>query len=190
MLSINDYPMAQLGDRAGLDTILVGDSLAITVLGYETTIPVTVEEMLHHTKAVKRAFVIGDMLFMSNTIVEDAVRNAGRFLKEGGTDAVKVEGGRGVAPIINAILSAGIPVMGHIELTPQSSSMLGGFKVQGSDAKKQRRLSMTPLRLKTLAPLRLYSNVFRTRCRISLRNDLKFQRSAMALGLVATVKVS
>ena len=94
MLSINDYPMALLGDRAGLDTILVGDSLAMTVLGYDTTIPVTMEEMLHHTKAVtravRRAFVVGDMPFMSNANESDAVANAGRFMKEAGTDAVKV----------------------------------------------------------------------------------------------------
>ena len=140
MLSINDYPMALLGDKAGLDCILVGDSLAMTALGYETTVPVTVEEMLHHTKAVtravRRALVVGDMPFMSNAIEADAVRNAGRFMKEGGADAVKLEGGRGIAPIVGAILRAGIPVMGHIGLTPQTISMLGGFKTQGRDAKR------------------------------------------------------
>ena len=140
MLSINDYPMALLGDKAGLDCILVGDSLAMTALGYETTVPVTVEEMLHHTKAVtravRRALVVGDMPFMSNAIEADAVRNAGRFMKEGGADAVKLEGGRGIAPIVGAIHRAGIPVMGHIGLTPQTISMLGGFKTQGRDAKR------------------------------------------------------
>ncbi len=144
MLSINDYPMALLGDKAGLDTILVGDSLAMTVLGYETTVPVTVEEMLHHTKAVtravQRAFVVGDMPFMSNAIESDAVLNAGRFMKEGAVDAVKVEGGQSAVPIVAAILRAGIPVMGHIGLTPQHISMLGGFKAQGRDAERAQEL--------------------------------------------------
>ncbi len=144
MLSINDYPMALMGDRAGLDTILVGDSLAMTVLGYETTVPVTMEEMLHHTKAVtravRRAFVVGDMPFMSNANETDAVANAGRFMKEAGTDAVKVEGGRDVAGIVSAINRAGIPVMGHLGLTPQHVSMLGGFKAQGREATKAKEI--------------------------------------------------
>lgn len=138
MLSIPDYPMALLADRAGLDTILVGDSLAMTVLGYDTTVPVTMEEMLHHTKAVTRAtkyaFVVGDMPFMSNNTSErDAIINAGRFMQEGGTDSVKVEGGANAAHIVTAIVKAGIPVMGHIGLTPQHISLLGGYRVQGRD---------------------------------------------------------
>ena len=144
MLSINDYPMALLGDRAGLDTILVGDSLGMTVLGYETTVPVTMEEMLHHTKAVtravRRAFVVSDMPFMSNANQTDAVANAGRFMKEAGTDAVKVEGGRNVTSIVSAINRAGIPVMGHLGLTPQHISMLGGYKAQGRKATKAREI--------------------------------------------------
>ena len=140
MLSIPDYPLAVLAEKAGLDTILVGDSLAMTVLGYETTIPVTMDEMIHHTKAVTRAtnyaFVIGDMPFMSNSSSErDAIINAGRFMQEGGTDAVIVEGGLDAVPVIKAISGTGIPVMGHIGLTPQHISMLGGFKAQGTDAK-------------------------------------------------------
>jgi len=139
MLSIPDYPMALLADQAGLDTILVGDSLAMTVLGYETTVPITMEEMLHHTKAVTRAtryaFVVGDMPFMSNNTSErDAIINAGRFMQEGGTDSVKVEGGVNAAHIVKAIVGAGIPVMGHIGLTPQHVSLLGGYKTQGRDA--------------------------------------------------------
>ncbi len=138
MLSIPDYPLALLADRAGLDTILVGDSLAMTVLGYETTVPITLEEMLHHTKAVTRAtkyaFVVGDMPFMSNNTSErDAIVNAGRFMQEGGADSVKVEGGVNAAPIVKAIVAAGIPVMGHVGLTPQHISMLGGYKAQGRD---------------------------------------------------------
>ena len=145
MLSIPDYPMALLADRAGLDTILVGDSLGMTVLGYNTTVPVTIEEMLHHTKAVTRAtkyaFVIGDMPFMSNNTSErDAIVNAGRFMKEGAADAVKVEGGDTAAHIVRAIVNAGIPVMGHIGLTPQYMSLLGGYKAQGKDVKAAKRV--------------------------------------------------
>ena len=138
MLSIPDYPLALLADRAGLDTILVGDSLAMTVLGYETTVPITLDEMLHHAKAVTRgtkyAFVIGDMPFMSNNTSErDAIINAGRFMQEAGTDAVKVEGGVNAAHIVSAIVRAGMPVVGHIGLTPQHISQLGGYKAQGTD---------------------------------------------------------
>ncbi len=145
MLSIPDYPMALLADRAGLDTILVGDSLAMTVLGYDTTVPVTMEEMLHHTKAVTRAtqyaFVVGDMPFMSNNTSErDAIINAGRFMQEGGTDSVKVEGGANAAHIVTAIVKAGIPVMGHIGLTPQHISLLGGYRVQGRDVQTARQV--------------------------------------------------
>ena len=138
MLSIPDYPLALLADRAGLDTILVGDSLAMTVLGYETTVPITLDEMLHHAKAVTRgtkyAFVVGDMPFMTNNASErDAIINAGRFMQEAGTDAVKVEGGVNAAHIVSAIVRAGIPVVGHIGLTPQHISQLGGYKAQGTD---------------------------------------------------------
>jgi 3-methyl-2-oxobutanoate hydroxymethyltransferase len=145
MLSIPDYPMALIADQAGLDTVLVGDSLAMTVLGYETTVPITMEEMLHHTKAVTRAtryaFVVGDMPFMSNNTSErDAIINAGRFMQEGGTDSVKVEGGVNAAHIVKAIVGAGIPVMGHIGLTPQHISLLGGYKAQGRDAQTALRV--------------------------------------------------
>jgi 3-methyl-2-oxobutanoate hydroxymethyltransferase len=132
-------------DRAGVDAILVGDSLGMVVLGYETTLPVTMEDMLHHCKAVARgaqtAHLIGDMPFMSyQASTSDAVRNAGRFLQEAGMDAVKLEGGRQVAGSIEAIVGAGIPVMGHLGLTPQSVHQLGGFKAQGKTADAARRL--------------------------------------------------
>ncbi len=145
MLSIYDYPTALLADRAGIDSILVGDSLGMTLLGYENTIPVTMDEMIHHTKAVTRAaryaLVVGDMPFMSyNTCERDAILNAGRFLKEGGADAVKVEGGANVVPIVKALIRAGIPVMGHIGLTPQTVSMLGGLKAQGKDEKTAQKI--------------------------------------------------
>jgi len=140
-----DYPTALLVDRAGLDMILVGDSLGMTVLGYNNTLPVTMDEIIHHTKAVtravKRALVMGDMPFMSyNTSERDAIINAGRLMKEGGADAVKLEGGASVKETVKAIVRAGIPVVGHIGLTPQTSSMLGGFKVQGKTAEAAQRI--------------------------------------------------
>jgi 3-methyl-2-oxobutanoate hydroxymethyltransferase len=145
MMTAYDCPGAQMVDQAGIDTILVGDSLGMVVLGYTSTVPVTMEEMIHHTKAVMRgttwAFVIGDMPFMSyQTSTEEAVRNAGRFIKEGGCDAVKLEGGSEVAPVVKAIVTAGIPVCAHIGLTPQTATQLGGFRVQGRDAESARSL--------------------------------------------------
>lgn len=145
MLTAYDYPTAMAIDRAGIDSILVGDSLAMVVLGYENTLPVTMEEMLHHARAVARgaksALLIGDMPFMSYQIsVEEAVRNAGRFLQQGGMDAVKLEGGRERADAVRAIVGAGIPVMGHLGLTPQSVHQLGGFRAQGKNALAAKRL--------------------------------------------------
>lgn len=139
MVTAYDYPTAVIVDKAGIDAILVGDSLAMVVLGLPNTVSVTMEEMLHHCRAVARgaqyALLVGDMPFMSyQTGPADAVRNAGRFLKEAGMDVVKLEGGKKMAPIARAIVDAGIPVMGHIGLTPQTISALGGFKVQGKDA--------------------------------------------------------
>ena len=145
MLTAYDYPMALLEDRAGIDIILVGDSLAMTVLGHENTLPVTMDEMLHHTKAVargaKHCLILGDMPFMSyNTSEREAIHNAGRFMKEAGADAVKLEGGVTVKETVRAIVRGGIPVMGHIGLTPQTISMLGGFKVQGKDAQAAQKI--------------------------------------------------
>jgi len=145
MLTAYDYPSARLVDEAGMDMILVGDSLAMTVLGYESTIPVTMDEMIHHSKAVKRgvkyALLVGDMPFMSfNVSKEETIRNAGRFIKEGGCDAVKLEGGFEVLDITKALVTAGIPVLGHIGLTPQTAGMLGGFKVQGKDVETAQKL--------------------------------------------------
>lgn len=145
MLTAYDYPTALAIDQAGVDSILVGDSLGMVVLGYANTLPVTMEDMLHHSKAVARgtqyALLIGDMPFMSyQAELHQAVRNAGRFLQEGGMDAVKLEGGRERVETIRAIVSAGIPVMGHIGLTPQSVNLFGGFRPQGRDAIAARRL--------------------------------------------------
>jgi 3-methyl-2-oxobutanoate hydroxymethyltransferase len=145
MLTAYDYQTAKLEDEAGVEVILVGDSLGMVVLGYENTLPVTADEMVHHLKAVSRAkpraMVVGDLPFMSyQASVEDAVRNAGRFVKEGGAEGVKLEGGRRMAPVIQAILGADIPVMGHIGLTPQSLHRFGGYKVQGRDPRDADRL--------------------------------------------------
>ena len=139
MLTAYDHPTALALDQAGIDSILVGDSLGMVVLGYENTLPVTMADMLHHCRAVARgarfALLIGDMPFMSyQADVPDAVRNAGRFLQEAGMDAVKLEGGRERVAAIRAIVGAGIPVMGHLGLTPQSVNQFGGFRTQGQTA--------------------------------------------------------
>ncbi|WP_374687531.1 3-methyl-2-oxobutanoate hydroxymethyltransferase [Promineifilum sp.] len=145
MLTAYDYTGALLVDAAGIDVILIGDSLGMVVMGLNTTIPVTMEEMLHHCRAVARgatyAHLVGDMPFLSyQADASEAVRNAGRFLKEGMVDSVKLEGGREMVETVRAIVAAGIPVMGHIGLTPQSVSKLGGFRTQGKTAAAARRL--------------------------------------------------
>ena len=145
MLTAYDYPTARLVDQAGVDLILVGDSLGMVCLGYPDTVPVTMEEMLHHTAAAargaERAVVVGDMPFMSYQVsVEEAVRNAGRLVKDARPECVKLEGGVAQADKIEAIVQAGIPVQGHIGLTPQTATQLGGFKVQGRDPKAARKL--------------------------------------------------
>jgi len=138
-LTAYDYPWALLMDKAGLDIILVGDSLGMVVLGYDDTVAVTMDEMLHHlkavTRAVERALVVGDLPFGSyNVSIAKAVENANRFMKEGKADCVKLEGGKNMAHVVEAIVKAGIPVQGHIGLTPQTVSALGGYKVQGKSA--------------------------------------------------------
>ena len=145
MLTAYDYPTALSMDAAGVDAILVGDSLGMVVLGYANTLPVTMEEMLHHCRAVARgaksALLIGDMPFMSyQADMNEAVRNAGRFLQQAGMEAVKLEGGRERADAVRAIVGAGIPVMGHLGLTPQSVNQLGGFRPQGRNASAAQRL--------------------------------------------------
>lgn len=139
MLTAYDYPTALAVDQTGIDAILVGDSLGMVVLGYENTLPVTMEDMLHHCKAVARgaryALLIGDMPFMSYQVsTAEAVRNAGRFLQEAGMDAVKLEGGRERLDTIRSIIAAGIPVMGHLGLVPQSVHQIGGFRPQARQA--------------------------------------------------------
>jgi 3-methyl-2-oxobutanoate hydroxymethyltransferase len=145
MLTAYDYPFAQIVDEAGIDAVLVGDSLGVVVQGRENTLPVTMDEMIYHTamvsRAVKNALVIGDMPFMSyQASIEDAVRNAGRFLKEGGAAAIKIEGGSEIADRIEAMTKSDIPVVAHIGLTPQSIHRMGGYKVQGKTKGAARKL--------------------------------------------------
>ena len=145
VLTAYDYQMAKLLDQAGTDCILVGDSLGMVVLGYENTLEVTMEDMIHHTKAVdratNRAFVVADMPFMSYQVsIEDAIKNAGRLVKEGKATGVKLEGGSEIIEKVKAITDAKIPVMGHIGLTPQSVNLFGGFKVQGKSEEKAKEI--------------------------------------------------
>ena len=139
MVTAYDYPFGLMADEAGIDIVLVGDSLGMVVMGLEGTVEVNMEHMIHHIRAVTRGcknpFIVGDMPFMSyNTSIREAIINAGRLLKEGGCESIKLEGGVDFAPTIEAIVKAGIPVQGHIGLTPQTASALGGFKMQGRDA--------------------------------------------------------
>ena len=140
MITAYDYTSAQLVEKAGVPIILVGDSLGQVVLGYDSTVPVTMDDMIHHTKTVvrgtERAHIVGDLPFLSyHTSIFDAIRNAGRLLKEGGAQSVKLEGGQSQAPAVSRIVQSGIPVMGHIGLTPQSVNQLGGYRVQGKSLK-------------------------------------------------------
>ena len=145
MLTAYDYVTAQMIDEAGIPLILVGDSLGMVMLGYESTIPVTIDEMIHHTKAVvrgaRKALVVGDMPFMTyHMSLSDALHNAARFIQEAGAQAVKLEGGEVVADTVRRLVGCGIPVMGHIGLTPQSIHQLGGFKVRGKGLEEARKL--------------------------------------------------
>ncbi len=145
MLTAYDFTTAKIMDECGVNAILIGDSLGMVMLGYENTLPVTMEDMIHHTAAVSRgaenAFIVADMPFMSYQVsVEDAVINAGRLVKEGGANAVKLEGGAEVCPQIKAIVNASIPVVAHLGLTPQSVNVFGGFKVQGKTIDKAEKL--------------------------------------------------
>jgi 3-methyl-2-oxobutanoate hydroxymethyltransferase len=145
-LTCYDYPTAYLQEQAGIDMILVGDSLGMTMLGYESTLPVTMEDMIRHSQAVRRGapnvFVVGDMPYMSyQPSVESAIRNAGRFMAEAGCDAIKLEGGAEMADRIEGIVKAGIPAIGHLGLTPQSVSALGGFRVQGKGASQAKKIA-------------------------------------------------
>jgi 3-methyl-2-oxobutanoate hydroxymethyltransferase len=145
MLTCYDFPTAYFQEQAGIDMVLVGDSLGMTMLGYESTLPVTMDDMIRHAQAVRRgtpnAWLIGDMPYMTyQPSVESAIRNAGRFMAEAGCDAIKLEGGAEMADRLAGIVAAGIPAMGHLGLTPQSMSALGGFKVQGKGARQAKKI--------------------------------------------------
>ena len=144
MLTAYDYPSARLVAEAGVDLILVGDSLGMVVLGYDSTLPVTVDDMVHHTRAARRgapdAFVIGDMPFLSYGTPEQALASAARLMKDAGADSVKLEGGVESVPIVEALVRAGVPVLGHVGLTPQTASALGGYRLQGKDEENARRI--------------------------------------------------
>jgi len=144
-LTCYDYPTAHFQEQAGVDMILVGDSLGMTMLGYDSTLPVTMNDMIRHTQAVRRgaptAFLVGDMPYMTyQASVEDAIRNAGRFMAEAACDAIKLEGGAEMADRIRGIVNAGIPAIGHLGLTPQSVSSLGGFRLQGKGAAQAKKI--------------------------------------------------
>ena len=145
MLTCYDYPTAHLQEEAGVDMVLVGDSLGMTMLGYDSTLPVTMDDMMRHAQAVRRgtpsAFLVGDMPYMTyQPSVESAIRNAGRFMAEASCEAIKLEGGAGMADRVAGVVAAGIPTMGHLGLTPQSVSALGGFRVQGRGALQARKI--------------------------------------------------
>lgn len=144
-LTCYDYPTAYLQEQAGMDMILVGDSLAMTMLGYDSTLPATMEDMIRHASAVRRGapnvFIVGDMPYMSyQASVESAIRNAGRFMAEAGCDSIKLEGGVEMADRIQGVVNAGIPAMGHLGLTPQSAAAIGGYKVQGRGARAAKKI--------------------------------------------------
>lgn len=144
MLTAYDFPTARLVAEAGIELILVGDSLGMVVLGYDSTVPVTLDEMVHHTRAARRgapqAFLIADLPFLSYGTVETALASAARLMKEAGADSVKLEGGTEVVPIVQALVRAGVPVLGHVGLTPQTASALGGYRLQGKDEETARRV--------------------------------------------------
>lgn len=144
MLTAYDYPGAQLAEEAGVDLILVGDSLGMVVLGYDSTVPVTMADMLHHAKAARRGaprtFLTVDLPYLCYASPDRALENAARVMKEAGADSVKIEGGIATLPVLEALVRAGVPVLGHIGLTPQTASALGGFKLQGRDEANARRI--------------------------------------------------
>jgi len=144
MLTAYDFPTARLVSEAGVNLILVGDSLGMVVLGYDSTVPVTVDDMVHHTAATRRgapeAFVIADLPFLSYGTPQDALANAARLMKDARADSVKLEGGTEVVPIVETLVRAGVPVLGHVGLTPQTASALGGYKLQGKDEAQARKI--------------------------------------------------
>lgn len=187
MVTAYDFPTARLVEDAGVDTILVGDSLSNVVLGYPDTLPVTMDEMIHHLKAVaravKRAFLIVDMPFMSyNVSVEKAVINAGRFMKEGPAQAVKIEGGDWVADCAAAMVRAGIPVVGHLGLTPQTAHFLGGYRAQGRNSDAAYNILLNANASSGPGSACWCSNVYQIAWRPSLPSGCGFRSSVSAPG--------
>lgn len=187
MLTAYDYPTATLVDEVGIDTILVGDSLAMVMLGYTSTVPVTMDEMIHHCRAVTRgaqtSFIIGDMPFLSYQVsIEKAVENAGRFIKEAGCDCVKLEGGSEMAGVVQAVVRAGIPVCGHIGLTPQTATMLSGFKVQGKDAESARQLIKSALDLEDAGAFMVVMECIPDRLAARITTELKIPTIGIGAG--------
>lgn len=188
MVTAYDYPGALAADRAEIDAILVGDSVGMVVLGYESTVPVTMEEMLHHCRAVRRgaqyAYLIGDMPFLSYQADRaEAVRNAGRFLKEAGMDAVKLEGGIEMADTVRAISDAGMSVVGHIGLTPQSAGKLGGYRVQGRTATDAQRLLESALALQRAGAVMLVLEMVPDRVAERLSEALRIPTIGIGAGV-------
>lgn len=159
MLTAYDYPTATILEKSGIDMILVGDSLGMVVLGYDSTVPVTMEEMLHHAKAVRRGapntFVVVDLPYLSYATSQEALQNAGRLIKEAGADAVKLEGGKDYSEIVRFLTKSGVPVVGHIGLTPQTATQLGGFKVQGKDVESATKLLQDALAIEKAGAMML-----------------------------------
>jgi 3-methyl-2-oxobutanoate hydroxymethyltransferase len=186
MLTAYDYPSARLAEAAGIDVILVGDSLGMVVLGYESTVPVTMEEMLHHAKAVRRGapqtFIVVDMPFMSYSTLELALHNAGRLIKEGGADAVKLEGGEDFSEVVQALSKAGIPVVGHIGLTPQTATQLGGYRVQGKDLESARKLSRDALALEKAGIFMLVLELIPAQVSAHIRTELSIPTIGIGAG--------
>jgi 3-methyl-2-oxobutanoate hydroxymethyltransferase len=187
MVTAYDYPSALAAERAGIDTVLVGDSLGMVVLGYDSTVPVTMEDMLHHCRAVRRGsqtpYLIGDMPFMSyQADTGEAIRNAGRFLKDAGMDAIKLEGGREMAATVRAITDAGISVVGHIGFTPQSVSKLGGYRVQGRNAAAAQRLYEDALALQDAGAVMLVMEMVPDRLARYVSNHLSIPTIGIGAG--------
>lgn len=188
MLTAYDFPTACILDQCGIDILLIGDSVGNTILGYSNTLPVTMEEMIHHTKAVtrgrKRALVVADMPFMSYQVsLEEAKRNAGRLIKEGEAEAVKVEGGENVEPIIKAITEIDIPVMGHIGLTPQSIHRIGGYHLQGKDEKQREKIIADALAVERAGAFAIVLEVIPASLAQDITNLLKIPTIGIGAGI-------
>src|SRR5271168_3548043 len=188
-LTAYDYPTARLLDEAGVDVLLVGDSVGMVVLGYDSTLPVSIEEMLHHTRAVRRALVVADMPYGSyHSDIAESVRNAMRFVKDAGAEAVKVEGGERRLELIVRLTEAEIPVMGHIGLTPQSLNALGGFRVQGKTVDAAEQLLRDARAVEAAGAFAVVLEGCRESWRRRLRASCGFRRLALALDRIAMVR--